>query len=281
MASKGFLALVDTEDRLKGWGFAGGLGLVTHESVVKAPANGSFEYLLEDTPPARAIEPLQLGFKLRDLFRSPCLDDRSIETAKLRHVKERPCALDGGRRRFGWKLMQKPMAEVRDGALERDLLGRMIERCPLEEQADGEISTQRDRNIPCRDAIRSLFDLPHDAGPTAQGEQFRAQVVSVFGFVNPELGQRVRNRIETTAPGGSIIRNDGRKRLGPAAAPRGQRRSIDFEKATVNAPIPVWHRPVGEALIEVTREKSNEGWVDPGIGVDAVQSEEPISVSNR
>ena len=36
-----------------------------------------------------------------------------------------------------------------------------------------------------------------------------------------------------------------------------------------------------EALIEITRQKSNERWMDPGIGVDSVHGPEPIAVANR
>ena len=41
------------------------------------------------------------------------------------------------------------------------------------------------------------------------------------------------------------------------------------------------HGPMREALIEITRQESNERWMDPGIGVDSVHGPEPVAMANR
>ena len=41
------------------------------------------------------------------------------------------------------------------------------------------------------------------------------------------------------------------------------------------------HGPMREALIEITRQESNEGWMEPGIGVDSVHGPEPVAMANR
>ena len=41
------------------------------------------------------------------------------------------------------------------------------------------------------------------------------------------------------------------------------------------------HGPMREALIEIARQESNERWMDPGIGVEAVHGPEPVAMANR
>jgi hypothetical protein len=105
---------------------------------------------------------------------------------------------------------------------------------PFKEEADREVSAQRDREIPRRDAVRPLFDLPHDASPAAQGQQFGAQIILALVVTNTELGERVCDRVERVPFGGMVVGDDARKCSGPTPALRRQRRAIDLQKATVN-----------------------------------------------
>ena len=65
----------------------------------------------------------------------------------------------------------------------------MVERRAFEEQAHREISAQRHREVSRRHAVGPLFDLPHDAGPSAQGQQFGAQIVLALVVRDTELGE--------------------------------------------------------------------------------------------
>ena len=148
-----------------------------HQRVVQAVADGSLERLVEDSPPTQGVELLQFGLERRDLLRRPLRDNRRVEAAELRDMEERPCPLE---RVVGVCGGADPEASrgAPTRALERELPRRVVERRPLEQQAHREVSAQRDREVPRRDAVGSLFDLPHDAGPAPQGEQFRAQIVA-------------------------------------------------------------------------------------------------------
>ena len=49
----------------------------------------------------------------------------------------------------------------------------------------------------------------------------------------------------------------------------------------MDAAVPLGHGPVRQALIEIAREESNERWMDPGIGVEAVHGQKPVAMANR
>ena len=116
------------------------------------------------------------------------------------------------------KLIPKPVAELRQRALEGELLRRVVERRPLEQQAHREISAQRDREIASRDAVGPLFNLPHDAGPAAQGEQFRAEIVGVLG---PHGHRAGRASVRSNRAHG-VQRTGPRPRCPAAFAPSGR-----------------------------------------------------------
>ena len=167
------------------------------------------------------------------------------------------------------------------GPTERELSRGFVERGPFEQQADREVSAQRDREIPCRDAVGPLFDLPHDAGPASQGQQFGAQIVLALVVMNTELSEGVCDRVERAPFGGVVVGDEAGERSGPTAALRRQRRAVDLQKAAVNPQVPLGHGPVREALIEISSQESNERRMDPGIGVDAVHGEQPVAMANR
>ena len=88
--------------------------------------------------------------------------------------------------------------------------------------------------------------------------------------------------IELGAPSGRAVCGDQRReRSCPVTALGRQRRAIDLEEAAVDAAVPIRHRPVREALIEVARQESNEWWMDPRIGVEAVHGLKPIAMANQ
>ena len=91
---------------------------------------------------------------------------------------------------------------------------------PESEKSDS--PAKRDREIPCRDAVRPFFDLPDDAGPPSQGQQFRAQIVLALIVMHTELSEGVRDRIERAPFSGVVVDDEGRKRSGPSTAPRRQ-----------------------------------------------------------
>src|SRR5215470_19105000 len=96
MTAEGFFTLVKAEHRLKHRRARQIVRDVVNERVVHAMPNRSFEGLMQNPPPAHAVEFLQLGLQFGYVGSGPLLHDRSIETAKLCHVKERPCTLEHG-----------------------------------------------------------------------------------------------------------------------------------------------------------------------------------------
>src|SRR5262249_25597271 len=138
---------------------------VLRERVVQAMSNRAFECLVQDAAAANVTEPLQLGFDLRHLSPSPLFDDRRIEAAELRHMKERPRAVDTRWSRWTSAPLSKPPAQLGQRTMEAQLACRLVERRPLEQQTNREISAQRDREVSCWNAVGPLFDLAYDAGP--------------------------------------------------------------------------------------------------------------------
>ena len=103
-------------------------------------ANRSFEGMVQDPAATDAVELVQFGLELRHMSSGPLLDDRGIETAELRHMKERPGPLHvvgaaGCGRRF-----RREDAQLRQRAVEARLSRGVLERRPFEQQANGEIS---------------------------------------------------------------------------------------------------------------------------------------------
>src|SRR5207249_6751402 len=113
------LALVEAEQRLKYRGVRQSSGRVLNQGIVQAMANRPFERLLQDAAAANAVELLQLGFDAGHLSRRPLLDDRRVEAAQLRHVKERPRALDRRWSRGRGEPLAQPGAHLRERAGER------------------------------------------------------------------------------------------------------------------------------------------------------------------
>ena len=194
----------------------------------------SLERLVQDPALAHPVEPSQLGFELAHVPWRPLLHDRRIEAAELCDVEERPRPFDGRRGRCDRELIPQPVPERRHRATERELPRGFVECGPFEQQADREVSAQRDREIPCRDAVGPLFDLPHDAGPPSQGQQFGAQIVLALVILNTELTERVCDRVERAPFSGVVVGDEAGERSGPTAALRRQRRAVDLQKAAVN-----------------------------------------------
>ena len=157
----------------------------------------------------------------------------------------------------------------------------MVERRPLEQQADREVSAQRHREVPRRHAVGPLFNLTHDAGPSSQGKQFGAQIVRALIIGDTELGERMCDRAERAPLGGAVVRDEPWERSRPRAALCRKRRAVDLQEASVDAATPIGHGPMREALIEIARQESNERWMDPGIGVEAVDGPQPVAMPNR
>src|ERR1700676_917464 len=67
----------------------------------------------------------------------------------------------------------------------------------------------------------------------------------------------------------------------PLAAPCCQRRPVDLQEAAVNAAIPLGHGPMRETLIEIARQESNQGWMDPGVGIGLRHGPERVAMPNR
>ena len=154
-------------------------------------------------------------------------------------MKERPRALERGRGRLTTVSVSQPGPQVRQRAAEGELSRRLVERGPFEEQADCEVSAQCHREVPGRHAVRPLFDLSHDAGPSSQGEQFSAQIVCALVVGDTKLGERVRNRVEGAPPGGAVLGDEPWERSGPMAALRRKRRAVDLQKAAMDAAAPL------------------------------------------
>ena len=59
------------------------------------------------------------------------------------------------------------MTQLAKRPAKRELLPGVLERGTFEEQANRQVSAQRDRNVACRDAVWTFLDLMHDARPSA------------------------------------------------------------------------------------------------------------------
>src|SRR5215467_9441370 len=94
MTAEGFFTLVKTEHGLKHRRARQIVRDVLNERIVHAMPNRSFEGLMQNLPPAHAVQFLQFGFEFGYVGSSPLLHDRSIKTAKLYQMKERPCTLE-------------------------------------------------------------------------------------------------------------------------------------------------------------------------------------------
>src|SRR5207249_2006295 len=97
-----------------------------------------------------------------------------------------------------------------------------------------EVSTQRHGEVARRHAVGSLFDLPYDAGPSAQRQQLGAQIVRPFLVRDAELRERVRDRRQRIASGGTVLVDARRERSGPVATLRRERRGVELQEAAVN-----------------------------------------------
>jgi hypothetical protein len=65
----------------------------------------------------------------------------------------------------------------------------VLECRAFEQQAYRKISAQCHGQVPCRNAVRTLFYLPHDTSPTAEGEQFGGEIAVVLVLMHTEFAQ--------------------------------------------------------------------------------------------
>ena len=89
------------------------------------------------------------------------------------------------------------------------------------------------------------------------------------------------NRHERAPAGGPVVFDDLRERSRPGAALRGERGAVDLEEAAVDATTSFGHAPVGETLIEVAGQKSNQRWMDPRVGVEVVHGADQVAMPDR
>ena len=76
-------------------------GAWLHERVVQAMTNRSLERLVQDPAPTHAVELAAVRTRAPPRPGGPLLHNRRIEAAELRHMKQRPRALERRRRRSG------------------------------------------------------------------------------------------------------------------------------------------------------------------------------------
>src|SRR5215471_16760527 len=94
MTAEGFFTLVKAEHGLKHRWSRQIVRDMVNKRIVHAMPNCSFEGLMQNPPPAHAVEFLQFGFEFGHVGSGPLLHDRSIKPAKLCHMKEQPCTLE-------------------------------------------------------------------------------------------------------------------------------------------------------------------------------------------
>src|SRR5262245_34346612 len=281
MAAERFLALVETEHRLKGRRRSESAGLVLRERVVQTMTNRSLEGLMQNPPPAYLVELAQFGLELGHLARGPMSDRRCIEPAQLSHMEERPRALDTGRRLCGRQPRMQPAAQIGQRTRKRELLRDVSERRTFEHQPDREIASKGDSEIACRNAIRTLFDLAYDARPSAQREQLGGEKIAPLTFTDTELDQRMLDRRARAAPRGPVLGHQLRQGARPNSALGCQRRVVDLQKTAVDSLAAPGHRPVREALIEIAGEKANQRRVNPAVDVELEHRAHVVAVPNR
>ena len=63
---------------------------------VQTMTNRSLERLVQDSAATDAVELLQFGLELRHVPGGPLFHNRYVEAAELRHLEERPRALEHG-----------------------------------------------------------------------------------------------------------------------------------------------------------------------------------------
>src|SRR5262249_7977353 len=97
VAAEGFFTLVEAEHRLERWWCLKVVRCVMDKGVIDGMTDRSFESLVQNSPPANAVEFSQLRFQIGYVRSGPLLHNYGIETAKLCHMKERPRSLDHGR----------------------------------------------------------------------------------------------------------------------------------------------------------------------------------------
>ena len=172
-------------------------------------------------------------------------------------------------------------AQIREGAVERELSRRRIQRRAFEQQPDCEVSAQGHSEVARRYAIGPFLDLTHDAGPSTQGQEFGAQIILPLVIGDTELSQGVCNGVVCAPTRVAVVSDQARECSRPLAALRRQRRAVELQEAAMDAAVPLGQGPVRQALIEVAREESNQRWMDPGIGVDAVHGQKPVAMASR
>src|SRR5262249_19144343 len=152
-------------------------------------------------------------------------------------------------------LRTKPRTQLRQRAVEGQAACGLVERRPLEQEADRKVPTQCDGEAAGGHAIRPLLDLADDSGPPAKREQFRAQVVGTLVIMDSEADEGVGHRLECITASLLIVRDNLGERTRPASAERRERRPVQLEETAVNATAAVGHEPVREALIQVAGQK--------------------------
>jgi hypothetical protein len=189
-----------------------------HECVVQAMTNRAFERLVKNPTLAQAVELLQLGLELFDVPGAPLLDNRRIETAQLRDMKQRPGPLDHGWSSWAWQPVPQRESQFRQWAREGDLSCRIVERCTLQQQAHREEPAECHGEVSCRHTVWALFDLTNDAGPSSQGQQLGAQIVGTFVIGDAELSEGVGNRGKGAPFGSAVLAGQPRQAACPRAA---------------------------------------------------------------
>src|SRR4029453_16354143 len=162
---------------------------VLRHRVVESVSNRSLERLVKNPAPAHGVQLVEVALELRDMGWRPLLHNRGVKAAQLRHMKERPGTLDGCWRLRYRELFSKALAQLRRRSVEGNLTRRVLECRAFEQQAHRKISAQCYGQVPCRNAVGTLFYLPHDTSPTAECEQFGGEIVVVLVLMHTEFAQ--------------------------------------------------------------------------------------------
>src|SRR4029453_4345121 len=162
---------------------------VLRQRIVESVSNRALERLVENSAPAHGVQLMEFALELRDMGWRPLLRNRGVKAAELGHMKERPGALDGRWRLRYRQLFSKALAEVRRRSVEGNLTRRVLECRAFEQQAHRKGSAQFYGQVPVRNAVGTLFYLPHDTSPTAERQQFGGEIVVVIVLMHTEFAQ--------------------------------------------------------------------------------------------
>jgi hypothetical protein len=96
-----------------------------------------------------------------------------------------------------------------------------------------------------------------------------------------EVGERPLDRGDGAAIRGAVVGDEARHRRRPGTELRRQRRVVEREEAAMDPAVPFRHRPMRESLIEIPGDEADEGRLDPRVGVDVRDRQQPVTMPDR